>query len=56
MIIPVIGLIIGAIFGVLRAKAKEGNSLDQLQWGAVFAMIFGLVGLFILIIIERAYT
>jgi len=56
MIFPLGGLILGAIIGVLRAKAKGGTRLDLLQWGAVFALIFGLIGLFVLIMIERAYV
>ena len=54
MILPLGGLLIGAIIGILGANAKGGKTLDKLQWGAVFAMIFGLIGLFILIMIERA--
>ena len=56
MIIPLAGLLLGAIIGIFRANAKGGTSLDKLQWGAVFALIFGLIGLFILIFIERAHT
>lgn len=56
MILPLGGLLLGALLGVLRAKSKKGTGLDQLQWGAVFALIFGLIGLFILIMIERAYV
>ncbi len=56
MIFPIGGLLLGALVGALRARAKEGSTLDQLQWGAVFAILFGLIGLFILITIERAYV
>ena len=56
MIYPVAGLVIGAIFGALRARARGGKGLDMLQWAAVNAMIFGIVGLFVLIFIERAYA
>ena len=54
MIIPLAGLLIGAIFGAWRARTKGGNRLDMAQWAAVFAILFGLVGLFILIMIQRA--
>lgn len=54
MIYPLAGLLIGAIFGAIRAKQRGGQMFDLLQWGAVFAMIFGLIGLFILVFIERA--
>jgi len=56
MILPLGGLLLGALIGIFRAKAKDGTSLDMLQWGAVFALIFGLIGLFVLIMIERAYV
>ena len=56
MILPVAGLVLGAIFGAIRAKTKGGKTLDMLQWAAVFAMIFGLIGLFALIMVERAYV
>ncbi|MFQ1700723.1 hypothetical protein ACJ5NV_09010 [Loktanella agnita] len=56
MIYPLSGLLLGAIFGALRAKMRGGKLFDLLQWGAVFAIIFGLIGLFILIAIERSYV
>jgi hypothetical protein len=52
--IPLLGLLIGAIFGALRAKARGGKGKDMLQWGAVFAIIFGVIGVFILIILQRS--
>ncbi|MCK0094282.1 hypothetical protein MWU60_01760 [Yoonia sp. F2084L] len=54
--IPLSGLIIGAIFGAWRAKARGGKGKDMLQWGAVFAIIFGVIGIFILIFLQRALT
>ena len=47
MIYPLAGLLFGALFGALRAKRRGGAIFDLLQWGAVFAMLFGLIGLFI---------
>ena len=55
MIFPLSGLVFGALFGAFRAKAKGGNTKDLLQWAIAFAIIFGLIGLFILIFIERSY-
>ena len=52
--IPLFGLLIGAIFGALRAKSRGGKGKDMLQWGAVFAIIFGVIGMFILIILQRS--
>lgn len=53
MIFPLSGLLIGAIVGAMRAKSKGGKGKDMLQWGAVFAIIFGLIGLFLLIFLQR---
>lgn len=55
MIFPLVGLLLGAIFGAFRAKRRGGKTFDLLQWGAVFAMIFGLIGLFAMIVIDRSY-
>lgn len=54
MIFPLAGLLIGALLGAIRAKLRGGNGFDMLQWGAVFAILLGLIGLFILVYIERA--
>ena len=54
MIYPLSGLLIGAIFGALGAQRRGGKMLDLLQWAAVVAMIGGLIGLFVLVFIERA--
>jgi len=56
MIYPLAGLILGALVGALRAKSRGGNRLDMLQWGAVTGIILGVIGLFVLIFIERSYT
>lgn len=56
MIYPLTGLAFGAALGALRAKMKGGKTLDMLQWAAVFAMIFGMIGMFVLIFIERSYV
>ncbi len=56
MIFPVAGLIFGAVLGAARALARGGNARDMLQWAAVFAMIFGVIGMFVLVFIERSYT
>lgn len=54
MIYPLGGMLIGAILGAVRARMKGGRALDVAQWSAVFAIIFGLIGLFVLIFVERA--
>ena len=56
MIYPLAGLVIGAALGALGAKSKGGKPLDLAQWAAVGAILCGLVGLFVLIFIERSYV
>ena len=55
MISPLAGLLFGAMFGAFRARARGGKTLDMLQWAAVMAIMFGIIGLFVLIFIERSY-
>ena len=54
MIFPLSGMLFGAVLGAFRAKSKGGKRKDLLQWGAVFAIIFGLIGMFILIFLQRS--
>ena len=54
MIYPLGGLFLGAVFGAIRAKMRGGVAADMAQWGAVFAMIFGVIGMFIAVILTRA--
>ncbi len=54
MIYPLSGLLIGAAIGAWRARANGGKGLDMLQWGAGFGIALGLVGLFVLIFVERS--
>jgi len=54
MIFPLVGIAIGATLGAFKAKSKGGANADMAQWGAVFAMIGGVIGLFIAVIMTRA--
>ncbi len=54
MIYPLGGLLIGAAIGATLARLRGGNGLDMGQWGAVLAMLGGLIGLAIVIGIDRA--
>ena len=56
MIYPLAGLLIGALLGLLGARRQGGKRLDLLQWAAVGAIIGGIVGLFVLIFVERSYV
>jgi hypothetical protein len=55
MIFPLAGLLFGAVAGALRARARGGKTADMVQWAVVHALIFGLIGLFVLIGVERSY-
>lgn len=46
-------LILGAVVGTLTAKRRGGKMLDLLQYGAVYAIAFGLAGLAIGILLDR---
>ena len=54
MIFPLTGLLIGAGAGAFGAKRRGGKVLDLLQWAAVVGMSGALIGLFILVFIERS--
>jgi len=54
MLLSVIGAVIGAILGAFIARRRKGSTADMLQYGAVFAIIFALGGLFLSIIILRS--
>ena len=47
------GVLIGAIWGGLLAKRKGGKPADIAQYAAAFAILLGIIGLFITIIVER---
>lgn len=54
MIFPLSGMLIGAVAGAFAAKRRGGKVLDLLQWGGVLAIMGTLIGLFVLVFIERA--
>lgn len=56
MIYPLAGFLIGAITGALSAFRRGGKPADIAQWGVAFGLLFGLIGLFILVFIERSYV
>lgn len=47
------GVILGALWGAMRARARQGSRLDIAQYAAVHAILFGLIGLFVTIGLER---
>lgn len=56
MIYPLVGLVLGALLGAARAMRRGGKAADIAQWAVVHALILGLLGLFVLIFIERSYV
>lgn len=53
MIYPLGGLLFGAILGAVRARMRGGKMLDLLQWAASFGLIFGIIGLFLMVFLLR---
>ncbi len=51
---PVIGLVLGAVTGAIVAKRKGGRGLDMAQYAGSFAILFGLIGLFVAIFLARS--
>ncbi|PIE10436.1 MAG: hypothetical protein CSA72_07950 [Rhodobacterales bacterium] len=54
MLFPLAGLVIGAIFGAWRAGKRGGTGADKVQWAMVHGILFGLIGLFGVIALDRA--
>jgi hypothetical protein len=53
MIFPLGGLLIGALLGAVMARMRGGKLLDLAQWAAALAIFGGIIGLVILIVIDR---
>ena len=51
--IIIAALILGAAYGAFSAKRRGGNKLDMLQYAAVYALIYGLVGVVVTIVLAR---
>ena len=47
------GLVLGAIGGGLTARRRGGKPADIAQYAAVYAIIFGLIGLFVTLFLDR---
>lgn len=54
MIYPLTGLLLGAAWGAWGARRRAGRGLDLAQWAAVGAILGGIAGLFVLVLIERS--
>lgn len=51
--IVIIAFILGAAFGVYRARKLQGSRADQLQFAIGFALAFTVVGLLATVILDR---
>ncbi|MDU8944886.1 hypothetical protein [Ovoidimarina sediminis] len=47
------GVVLGGSYGAWLAKKREGTRADMAQYAAGFGIAFGLLGLFLTIILER---
>lgn len=47
------GIILGAAVGAWRARQRQGTALDMAQWAAVHAIVFGLAGLILTVVLGR---
>ena len=47
------GVLLGAIGGGLRARSRGGKPADIAQYATVYGILFGVIGLFITIYLDR---
>ncbi len=47
------GLVLGAILGVMSARRRGGKPADMAQYAAGYGIAFGLLGVFLTIVLER---
>lgn len=53
--IVIAGIVFGAIWGGLLAKRRKGNTFDIAHYAAGYGIVFGILGLFVTIFIERMF-
>lgn len=53
--IVIAGLVLGGIWGALLARRRGGSGLDIAQYAAVYAILFGVLGMFATIALDRLY-
>lgn len=47
------GLVLGVLFGGYSARRRGGKAADIAQYAAVYAILFGLIGLFLTLFLDR---
>ncbi len=55
MIYPLVGLVLGLVIGAWRAKSRGGTRADMAQWAVAHGLGLAMVGLFLLVIVDRAF-
>jgi hypothetical protein len=49
-----IGVVLGGLWGAVKARRLGGKGMDLLHYAAIFALIGALLGLFATIILHRS--
>ena len=52
--IVIASAVFGVLLGILTAKRRDGNRKDMAQYGAVYGILFTLIGLIVTVVIDRA--
>lgn len=50
-----VAMVIGALFGGLRAHRRQGTGLDIAQYAGVYLILFGILGMFLTIFLDRMF-
>lgn len=51
--IVIVGVLLGILYGGWTARRRGGKGADIAQWAVVHAMLFGVIGLFLTLILDR---
>lgn len=54
MVIILAGLVLGALVGAGIARRRGGRGLDQAQYAAGYAIAFGILAVFVTIVLARS--
>lgn len=54
--IVIVSAALGALYGGLTARKRQGSKLDIAQYAGVYAVVFALVGLAVTVLIMRMAT
>ena len=52
----VAGVLLGAAYGALLARRREGSNLDMLHYAGIYAVLFGVLAVFLQIGLGRMLT